>query len=68
GDEIDHAVGLKVHRRIGESVEKGDPLLTLYCAKHRVTDYVVGLQAAIEVADAPVAARSLVLHRKIADV
>ena len=68
GDQIDHAVGLKVHQRIGESVEKDDPLLTLYCARHRVSEYVVGLQAAIELSDAPVAARPLVLHRQIADV
>ena len=68
GDQIDHAVGLKVHQRIGESVEKDDPLLTLYCARHRVSEYVVGLQAAIELSDAPVAARPLVLHRQIAEV
>ena len=68
GDQIDHAVGLKVHQRIGDSVGKGDPLLTLYCARHRVSEYVDGLQTAVDVADAPVAARPLVLHRQIADV
>ena len=68
GDQIDHAVGLKVHQRIGDSVGKGDPLLTLYCARHRVSEYVDGLQIAVDVADAPVAARPLVLHRQIADV
>ena len=68
GDQIDHAVGLKVHQRIGDTVEKGDPLLTLYCARHRVSEYVGGLQAAVDVVETPVAARPLVLHRQIADV
>ncbi|MAI69722.1 MAG: thymidine phosphorylase [Rhodopirellula sp.] len=68
GDQLDHAVGLKVHRRIGDAVEKGDPLLTLYCDRHRVSEYVGELQTAVDVVKDPVAARPLVLHRQIADV
>jgi len=27
---IDHSVGLKLHKKVGEKVEKGEPLLTIY--------------------------------------
>jgi pyrimidine-nucleoside phosphorylase len=30
GDSIDHAVGIVLHAKIGDHVEKGQPLLTLY--------------------------------------
>ena len=29
-DRIDHAVGLEFHKRIGERVEKGEPLATIH--------------------------------------
>src|SRR5207244_12319489 len=29
-DKIDHAVGLEFHKRIGDSVEKGEKLVTIY--------------------------------------
>lgn len=30
GDSIDHAVGIVVHHKVGEKVEKGEPLFTLH--------------------------------------
>ncbi|MBN1304420.1 MAG: thymidine phosphorylase [Anaerolineales bacterium] len=30
GDPIDHAVGLVIHHKVGDRVEKGDPLLTIH--------------------------------------
>ena len=53
-DRIDHAVGLEFHKRIGERVEKGEPLATIYYnsdaklaeAKHLVAEsFVVHDQA-----------------------
>ena len=29
-DRIDHAVGLEFHKRIGDRVEKGEPLATIH--------------------------------------
>jgi len=29
-DKIDHGVGLEFHKRIGDRVEKGEPLVTIY--------------------------------------
>jgi thymidine phosphorylase len=45
-DQIDHAVGLEFHKRIGDRVEKGEPLATIHYnsnaklaeAKNRVAD------------------------------
>jgi pyrimidine-nucleoside phosphorylase len=30
GDSIDHSVGIVIHRKIGDYVESGDPIYTLY--------------------------------------
>ncbi len=30
GDPIDHAVGLLVHHKVGDPVQAGDPLFTIY--------------------------------------
>ncbi len=30
GDPIDHAVGIVVHRKVGDKVEQGQPLFTVY--------------------------------------
>jgi len=68
GDEIDHAVGLKIHQRIGDPVNRGDPLLTLYCEKHGISEYLGPLRSAIKVTESQVPPRPLVLHRQIASV
>ncbi len=63
GDSIDHRVGIRVHRRIGEHVEKGDPLLTLYCDSPDVDGYREKLRQVVAVGERPVAPRPLVLKR-----
>ena len=68
GDEIDHAVGLKIHQRVGGLVNQGDPLLTFYCAKHRMSEYLGPLRSAIDVTESSVSPRPLVLYRQIARV
>ena len=60
GDPVDHAVGLIIHRKVGERVEKGEPLFTI-CAndaekKDEVRD---GLRAAFKWSDKPVSALPL---------
>ena len=53
-DKIDHGVGLEFHKRIGDRVEKGEPLATIHYnsdaklaeAKTRITDsYQIGEEA-----------------------
>ncbi len=55
GDPIDHAVGVEIHRQVGDQVKKGDPLFTIHAndekkletvsasvlAAHRIVDEAV---------------------------
>lgn len=47
GDAIDHAVGIVIHRKVGERVEKGEPLFTLHA-----NDEAKGAQARQRVLEA----------------
>ncbi len=56
-DKIDHAVGLEFHKRIGDSVEKGEKLVTIHYnsdaklaeAKTLIaSSYVIGQSAPLE--------------------
>lgn len=57
GDEIDHAVGLVLHKKIGDYVHAGDPLVTLHVNKK---DHLEGvkqkIRAAIHLSDQSVTA------------
>jgi pyrimidine-nucleoside phosphorylase len=53
-DKIDHGVGLEFHKRVGDRVEKGEPLATIHYnsdaklaeAKSRIADsYHIGKEA-----------------------
>jgi pyrimidine-nucleoside phosphorylase len=60
GDPVDHAVGLIIHRKVGERVEKGEPLFTIYANDaSKLTQVREGLQAAFEWSDTPVASLPL---------
>lgn len=37
-DEIDYAVGLKLHKKVGDKVAKGESLLTIYSNTEDVTN------------------------------
>lgn len=63
GDPIDPAVGVGIAVRIGDRVEKGQPLLELLCHRAQRDDYVKKLQDAVVISEHPVAARPLVLTR-----
>lgn len=61
GDRIDHAVGLIVHRKLGDWVSKGEPLITLhYNDTSRLQDSEDLVADAYEIQDSPPAAQRLV--------
>lgn len=37
-DEIDLAVGIMLRKKVGDNVEKGEPLVTLYANRENVED------------------------------
>jgi pyrimidine-nucleoside phosphorylase len=60
GDAVDHAVGLIIHRKVGERVEKGEPLFTIFANDAtKLTQVRESLQAAFEWSDTPVASLPL---------
>lgn len=55
GDAIDHAVGLKVHVKVGDKVTAATPLITVYAAKmDHVPPCLKDLRAAITYSETPV--------------
>lgn len=56
GESIDHAVGFELHRRPGDEVAAGDPLITIHAASHDAAEEVVSsVQRAIALsAETPV--------------
>ena len=63
GDQIDPTVGIEMLVRIGDRVEKGQPLLTLHSHGPHASDYLDGLKGAVELCEEFVPARPLVLDR-----
>ncbi|GAB4443779.1 MAG: pyrimidine-nucleoside phosphorylase [Anaerolineae bacterium] len=56
GDPIDHAVGVVVHRKVGEAVAAGDPLFTVHANDAaRLDEAKAHLSRAITLSDVPVA-------------
>ncbi|MFK8113935.1 MAG: thymidine phosphorylase [Rubripirellula sp.] len=62
-DVIDHGVGIRVHGRIGDRIEKGQPILTLHCHKDLAKDYLSDLQQAVTLEETTAAPRPLILRR-----
>jgi pyrimidine-nucleoside phosphorylase len=53
-DVIDHAVGIMVHHKVGEKVEKGEPLFTVHANDSgRMQSALKRLAGAVEFSDAP---------------
>lgn len=50
-DSIDYAVGLKLHKKIGDQVAEGESLLTIYSNKEAVEDVKKLLYANIEIGE-----------------
>lgn len=63
GDPIDVSVGIAVRHRIGDRVERGEPILTLHSHLARASDYACTLRAAVTIVGQPVAKRNLILRR-----
>jgi thymidine phosphorylase len=59
-DPIDPRVGLAVHVRIGDRVEKGQPLITIHTTGDEAA-LIDQLRRSIRLSDTPVAARPLVI-------
>ena len=55
-------VGAQVHKKVGDPVEEGEPLITLYHAERGLPAALAELAEAFWVERAPVAARPLVLR------
>ncbi len=54
GDPIDHSVGIIVHRKVGDMVERGEPLLTLHANHvHRLATAREMLRDAFQWSDSP---------------
>jgi pyrimidine-nucleoside phosphorylase len=65
-DHIDHAVGLEFHRRIGDRVEKGQPLVTIhYNSGAKLEDARAIIAASYQIAAEPPQAPPPLIHRII---
>lgn len=50
-DDIDHAVGLKLHKKIGDTVTKGESLLTIYSNDEKISSVIELLYKNIEIGE-----------------
>ncbi|HGF7676131.1 TPA: pyrimidine-nucleoside phosphorylase [Enterococcus faecium] len=50
-DDIDHAVGLKLHKKIGDTVTKGESLLTIYSNDKEISSVIELLYKNIEIGE-----------------
>ncbi|HEX7021822.1 MAG TPA: thymidine phosphorylase [Trueperaceae bacterium] len=63
GDAIDRGVGVMLHAKVGDRVQQGEPLLTLYHREGRgLEEAVTVLTKAIRVVDGPAARPPLILE------
>ncbi|MCY7776940.1 pyrimidine-nucleoside phosphorylase [Bacillus haynesii] len=50
-DEIDLAVGIMLRKKVGDAVEKGEPLVTLYANRENVDDVIAKVYGNIQIAE-----------------
>lgn len=50
-EDIDHAVGIKLHKKVGESVSKGESLLTIYSNTEAIEDVKALIDQNIEIGE-----------------
>ena len=50
-EQIDHAVGLKLHKKVGEAIQAGEALLTIYSQTEQVDEVMDLLYQAIEIGE-----------------
>jgi pyrimidine-nucleoside phosphorylase len=61
--QVDPAVGLMIHKRVGDYVEAGEPILTIHHAQTGLADARARLTAAYQIGDAAPRALPLILER-----
>jgi len=63
---VDHAVGIEVHKRIGDKIAAGEPFYTMHCHSdaHAARAKKL-LEASYEITDAPPAKKKPLIHRAI---
>ncbi|HFH0087876.1 TPA: pyrimidine-nucleoside phosphorylase [Enterococcus faecium] len=59
-EDIDHAVGLKLHKKIGDTVTKGESLLTIYSNDEEITSVIELLYKNIEIGES--AMKTTLIH------
>ena len=52
-DDIDHAVGIKLHKKIGDEVTEGESLLTIYANSNEIDEVKDLLYQNISIGDRP---------------
>ena len=63
GDSIDHRVGIRIGGRIGEKVQRGEPVLTLHCHNRTAAEYRKILALAVRLSESQMGARPRILAR-----
>ncbi|MEG0373158.1 MAG: pyrimidine-nucleoside phosphorylase [Enterococcus sp.] len=64
-DDIDHAVGIKLHKKIGDKVAKGESLLTIYANSKEISEVENLLYQNIVIGDTP--EEPILIHDVIAE-
>jgi len=62
-DRIDMAAGIVLHKKIGDQVEKGEPLATLYTERPNFDDIAKDIYSAFEIVNEPVKVLPIVRDR-----
>ncbi len=62
-DEINHSVGLEIHAKIGDWVNKGQPLCTVHADEKGVAEAILRIKKAINIVSQPVAKPALCKDR-----
>lgn len=50
-EDIDHAVGIKLNKKVGEAVSEGESLLTIYSNTEAIDEVIALIEANIEIGD-----------------
>ena len=50
-DQLDYSVGIELHHKLGDRVEEGEPLLTIYSNRQEIKDVEQLLDESIEISD-----------------
>jgi pyrimidine-nucleoside phosphorylase len=65
-DSVDPAVGVEVHKKLGDKVAKGEPLCTIHChSDAKAARAKTSLEESYQIADAAPAHKQSIIHRAI---